>query len=35
LIVMSSERQSQSPRNDDFLQLGMIIFMPRNPQPER
>jgi RHS repeat-associated protein len=29
---MSSERQSQSPRNDDFLQLGMIIFMPRNPQ---
>jgi RHS repeat-associated protein len=35
LIVMSSERQSQSPRNDDFLQLGMIIFMPRNPHGSR
>jgi hypothetical protein len=25
-------KQSRSLRNDDFLQLGTIIFMPRNPQ---
>jgi len=28
-------RQSRSPRNDDFHQLGMIIFMARNPHLSR